>query len=527
MSCSKPVRLNKDDVKKVYKTAYRNKIPWDKVLPEEFNRWMDIFKNATNCSKELVMSCLIPLTASLCGPNTKVSNKKGSFQASLNTFVFSVCVPTGGKSNTRDRVITPVVNNWNKATGKKLQIENFTIAGLQTHQVDTNGYGFMFSDEGSRILGQIRAHHNKGEPDISVLNKMWGGVGDASCLSAVTRSFEKTSTSLWLGIQPDCLMNELQAFADTDDGFLARFIFWACRPFMAHPDVTDEYHELLRDERMHNFAELMKEVYTHHKEGKVYRLSDDADQVLKNMSIEFYNKMQKKFGSDSEDSDDDFVDSQSQQDMESMSSSKDIFLVLKLAAILHIIYSIALSILSGEPGAIPEVIPKSVLMQAQSLHTVLTKHRYTFLKSLSTVVTHTNRLRVPIPLLNRVCSAICKTKGPASTVRLINKHIYGITSAVLLDEIMAVENMGFGMKHESEGKPNIFFKPHPDTVQEDNKILKLAGFTHEQYVARYYMIDKDFGKNIRDAVIMHHPHNGLVMDMLSQDDSDTDSDKEN
>ncbi len=80
MSFSKPVSLNQKGVKEVYKSAYRCKILWESILPEEINRWLDVYQNATGCSKELIISSLIPLTASVCGPNTMVKNNKGHSQ---------------------------------------------------------------------------------------------------------------------------------------------------------------------------------------------------------------------------------------------------------------------------------------------------------------------------------------------------------------------------------------------------------------------------------------------------------------
>ena len=106
MSLSKPVGR---DVIKIYKSAFRNKIPWNDIAPPDINEFLSMYQNATGCSKELVISCLLPLVATLCGPDSDISNNRGSFTTSLNTYIFAICVSTGGKSNTMRRVISPVL----------------------------------------------------------------------------------------------------------------------------------------------------------------------------------------------------------------------------------------------------------------------------------------------------------------------------------------------------------------------------------------------------------------------------------
>ena len=80
------------------------------------------------------MSAVIPLVAAMCGPKTDVSNARSSFKSSLNTFMFAICAPSGGKSMTRDKVMKPVLENWQHVTGKRIEMESYTIAGLQSHQ---------------------------------------------------------------------------------------------------------------------------------------------------------------------------------------------------------------------------------------------------------------------------------------------------------------------------------------------------------------------------------------------------------
>ena len=60
----------------------------------------------------------------------------------------------------------------------------FEFTGLQTHQTTTKGYGFYTSDEGHRLLTQLRNKETKGHGEVALLCKMWGGKGDCSNLAS-------------------------------------------------------------------------------------------------------------------------------------------------------------------------------------------------------------------------------------------------------------------------------------------------------------------------------------------------------
>ncbi len=57
------------------------------------------------------------------------------------------------------------------------------------------------------------------------------------------------------------------------------------------------------------------------------------------------------------------------------------------------------------------------------------------MKLLAEVTVNARSVKPPTPLINTVASDVCKTAGPAATFRVINKHIYGISSGILEDTL--------------------------------------------------------------------------------------------
>ena len=515
MSNSK--ELNPSDVLKTYKTGYRIKFPWEEILSEDFGRWMGIFDKATNCSQPMVMSALLPIIATLCGPNTVIQNSRGSFKTSLNTYVIIVCDPSGGKSNTFSRILKPILQYYKETTGHDLNLEALTIPGVQSHQATTKGYGIITSDEGSRILTPIRQRNAKGEPDVAFLCKMWGGVGDSSTLMGGHRGCDKTSMSMWLAIQPTPLLEALPSFKKAD-GFLERFIFTVCKPYFVHPDIHDHFFELLKQENMQNFTNLLIEIFDRHKQGRIYKLAAEANAEFREMNVSYYNCINSKYTNYSEQSDDDDAEESS---ISEFFNSKQIFHILKIATIFHILFHLADCIIRGEETSDPPLdVPLVALERATSYYHTVAKQRYQSVESVSFIdKASKQRLQQPISLSDRVLRAICCTHGPATTLRDIANRIKGLNNDEIRPELPALVAKGFGSLRKGSRNSITFFKPHPTMVKE--KDVNVLGMSYDTYTANFMMVQQ-MPQPMIDICINHHPHHEMLLDILSQysDDSD-------
>ena len=105
---------------------------------------------------------LLTLTSAISGPKVTVATINRSFVSPINHFIISVMDPGGGKSNVFARVVKPVTEDFKRSHGSDLNLENYTSAGMQRHQEDSEGYGIVTSDEGKKIQTQIRQKEQKG-----------------------------------------------------------------------------------------------------------------------------------------------------------------------------------------------------------------------------------------------------------------------------------------------------------------------------------------------------------------------------
>ena len=150
-------RFSETDIHKLYKKSYRFQLNWVEIFEEECIDFLNMFERATNSPKTLTISALLPLVATICGPDTHVESLQGAFRTPLNTFIFSICDPGGGKSITYDRVIAPVIESYRQATGLTINLETYTSAGIHNHQIKNNRVGIISSDEGHRFLSSVQA----------------------------------------------------------------------------------------------------------------------------------------------------------------------------------------------------------------------------------------------------------------------------------------------------------------------------------------------------------------------------------
>lgn len=299
MNGAKAVKLKEKDIFAIYKASYKIPIPWDDVLDRDVYEWMVVFQNGRNCSIPLTMSCLLSIIPVMCGPNTSISTSDGSFTTSLNMFIMSVCDPGGGKTNTHNNVLLPILEEYEKRNAMSLHIENYTIPGIQVHQKENNGYGIISTDEGNRFLNNLRAKQAKGESDVPFLCKLWGGKGDSTTLATGKRGFAKSSISLNIAIQPDPMLTELQHFI-SNDGFIDRFLFISARPHLSKTAETRKYFQLLNTSNLRDLTAPIMHIYdVHLNQETKYVLSQEAQQCYDMMVDAYVTYINDKYDCDS------------------------------------------------------------------------------------------------------------------------------------------------------------------------------------------------------------------------------------
>lgn len=287
-------KFSEEDAFMTYQAAYSTNVDWNSFIDEEVFTFLDIYQKGLNVSMNLSIPALFSLTSSLCGPHSRIEGQGKSFSTSLNSYLIAICDPGGGKTVTFEKIIEPVTQKIFQETGRRIEIENYTHAGIQNHQIKNEGYGLITTDEGHRILASINAKQQRGESERSSLCKMWSGKGDHIELSTGSRGFQSTSMSICLFIQPQPLMEELAQMFGTD-GFIDRFLFLASRPILYKTAEVRENFELLQQYNTQDFSEIFLDMYHEHVNGKVYKLSAEAQEEYDSLVDSFAHFLDEKY----------------------------------------------------------------------------------------------------------------------------------------------------------------------------------------------------------------------------------------
>lgn len=132
-------RFKADSVMELYRTAYKSTFNWADILPVPLFRYLQLFSIEKNCPITVSMGSLIPLVAAVCGPNTTMLVRGPSYKQPLNTYMFIVSAPGGGKSVAFANIINEVATQIKKEKDLNIVIETYSVAGLQRHQTENKG----------------------------------------------------------------------------------------------------------------------------------------------------------------------------------------------------------------------------------------------------------------------------------------------------------------------------------------------------------------------------------------------------
>jgi len=268
--------LCENDVATVYKLANSEDIVWDYLFDDVTNAFFGDLMQMHNLPHAFFVGTLIPATAALCGSKTTVQT--GTFVNPLNTFTCVIGEPGCGKSRCQNLLWGPMADKLLQKYDICMSMDNFTTAGFQEHQKQTQGYGLITSSEGERFLKSIISKQSKNEGEESRLNTVWDGIGDTTFLKGGARGYNKTSVSMCLYIQPEPLISLMSHLYHTN-GFFERILFFSAKPNLCSNAMNDQAKDSLEmypKDVMGTFADV---VFSLHKdEARQYTLDPEANE---------------------------------------------------------------------------------------------------------------------------------------------------------------------------------------------------------------------------------------------------------
>ena len=238
------------------------------------------------------------MTGVVCGPTVKISSNENTFISCLNQYVIAVCAPGREKSNTFERIISPVMEEIDRINSKKISLESYTNAGLQNHVIKSGDYAFITGDDGERFLATISQKQKQEEPEKALLCKMWTGKGDSTCLSSGKRGFDKTSMSTCIFLQPHVVLHELVQLC-MDDGLLDRFMMCSCKPVFKSTSELKQNMEMLNQSPMKDFVAIFVQKFNDHLDSNlVYMMKEDAQNYYNELVDNYARYIEEQYDSD-------------------------------------------------------------------------------------------------------------------------------------------------------------------------------------------------------------------------------------
>ena len=97
---------------------------------------------------------------------------------------------------------------------------------------------------------------------------------------------------------------------------------------------------------------------------------------------------------------------------------------------------------------------------------------------------------------------------------------------IFLDEMTKMQDSGFGKVvsiTEGRHRPTFFLKPWPGSLQRNNRHLKQAGCSLDQYTVNFNDVSS-MTERLEDIVRNHHPHVEAMGHLLTQESEDSNDD---
>ncbi|XP_074641250.1 uncharacterized protein LOC141899000 [Tubulanus polymorphus] len=117
--------------------------------------------------------------------------------------------------------------------------------------------------------------------------------------------------------------------------------------------------------------------------------------------------------------------------------------------------------------------------------------------------------------------------GPILELRDIQRSVKGSRADQIKVELQALEDFGgVGELRTGRRRKQVFYKPEPSALSENNHYLHRGNVTLDEYRAKFLDLTKTT-QQLLDHCLANHPHSELLNDLQADEESDEKSDEEN
>lgn len=141
---------------RVRKLACDTPLPWDKIAPQPVADRLDVYAQANNTTREILLASILPTVACLMGPSAiKVDCKMQ--QEQLNLFVICLSPPGSGKSPAfQNGCSQPICLHIEEQSKNPIFVDKFTEVGLFWQlQHSSSNKAIIGKEEVSQFFEQI------------------------------------------------------------------------------------------------------------------------------------------------------------------------------------------------------------------------------------------------------------------------------------------------------------------------------------------------------------------------------------
>ena len=346
-------------IETIIQEAQNCKLPWNEVAKPSIREWFSLFAKAKGTCKEFLLTSCLPAVSALMG--NAVVEIFEDYKERVNLYMLALGGPSTGKTQSHKNCVTqPILNSLEGKVGGELLLEDASSKGLfKFFTRSENRVALCAIDECQEWFKEVVGFKSSASaPSMKRLLQCYDGSHWFESKGNTNKRVGVPSAALALSCftQPDAfLKSTMPRLVANNNGLLDRFLF--CLPSTIPVTISErmESSRNLRNTNLTSFDRLYDKIYAKHNTGdKVkYCLSQEAlDVYITHVG-----------------------DSPSQEDAATGGHSKDDKNIIRLAAVLHVLYSVMEQALNQRMEDIPDKIPERTLNEAIALSGYFEKER--------------------------------------------------------------------------------------------------------------------------------------------------------
>lgn len=335
-------------------------LPWKDIAKDEVEGWMTTFSNAKGTCKEFLLASSFPAVSALMG-NAVVEIFDG-YEERVNLYMLALGGPSTGKTQSHKNCVTqPILHHLEGKVGEEMLLEDATSKGLfRFFTRSANRVALCAIDECQEWFKAVVGTKSSAlAPSMKRLLQCYDGSHWYETKGNTNKRVGVPSAAMALSCftQPEPFLRSIMPRLVTDsNGLLDRFLI--CLPPTTHVPINNrmECSRRLKDTRLASFDKLYEKIFAKHNTGEQtkYSLEEEAlDMYVKHTNDE----------------------NSSPQEDGGVGNAKDDKNIVRLAAVIHVLFTMIYQALNQSAEDLPGRISARTMSAAIALAGYFGKQR--------------------------------------------------------------------------------------------------------------------------------------------------------